>query len=124
MDWFNPNKIEPEYIICKGKEKIISKLKQEAKKASRVIIASDLDREGEAIAANLMDLLKLNVKKTDRITFNEISERALKEAIDNPGKLNQNLYDSQKARAIIDLLFGFTVSPFLSKHLNLSLIHI
>uniref|UniRef100_A0A6C0AWB9 DNA topoisomerase n=1 Tax=viral metagenome TaxID=1070528 RepID=A0A6C0AWB9_9ZZZZ len=118
LDWFNPNKIEPEYIICKGKEKIISKLKQEAKKASRVIIASDLDREGEAIAANLMDLLKLNVKKTDRITFNEISERALKEAIDNPGKLNQNLYDSQKARAIIDLLFGFTVSPFLSKHLN------
>jgi DNA topoisomerase-1 len=118
LDWFDENKIEPEYILSKGKEKIISKLKQEAKKASNVIIASDLDREGEAIAANLIDLLKLDVKKTDRITFNEISEKALKTALDNPGRLNEKLYNSQKARAIIDLLFGFTVSPFLSRHLN------
>ena len=55
--------------------------------------------------------------KTDRITFNEISEKALKTALDNPGRLNEKLYNSQKAN-VIDLLFGFTVSPFLSRHLN------
>tara|TARA_B100000902_G_scaffold106212_1_gene108115 strand:- start:16579 stop:18867 length:2289 start_codon:yes stop_codon:yes gene_type:complete len=119
LKWFDPENIDPEYIIHKGKEKIISNLKAKAKAASRIIIASDLDREGEAIAAHLMKLLKLNEKKTERITFNQISESALKEAIENSGKLDKNLYNAQQARAIIDIVFGFKVSPFLSSHLNI-----
>jgi len=119
LKWFDPENIEPEYIIHKGKEKIISNLKAKAKAASRIIIASDLDREGEAIAAHLMKLLKLNVNKTERITFNQISESALKEAIEKSGKLDKNLYNAQQARAIIDIVFGFKVSPFLSNHLNI-----
>tara|TARA_Y100000768_G_scaffold387490_1_gene378998 strand:- start:7726 stop:10023 length:2298 start_codon:yes stop_codon:yes gene_type:complete len=119
LKWFDPENIDPEYIIHKGKEKIISNLKAKAKAASRIIIASDLDREGEAIAAHLMKLLKLNVNKTERITFNQISESALKEAIENSGKLDKNLYNAQQARAVIDIVFGFKVSPFLSNHLNI-----
>ena len=119
LKWFDPENIDPEYIIHKGKEKIISNLKAKAKAASRIIIASDLDREGEAIAAHLMKLLNLNEKKTERITFNQISESALKEAIENSGKLDKNLYNAQQARAIIDIVFGFKVSPFLSSHLNI-----
>ena len=119
LKWFNPNNIEPEYIIHKGKEKIIKDLKLKAKNATRVIIASDLDREGEAIAAHLMKLLKLNVKSTERITFNQISEKALKESLERSGRLNVNLYHAQQARAVIDIVFGFMVSPFLSRHLNI-----
>ena len=119
LKWFDPNNIEPEYIIHKGKEKIIKDLKVKANKATRVIIASDLDREGEAIAAHLMKLLKLNVKTTERITFNQISEKALKESLEKSGRLDVNLYHAQQARAVIDIVFGFMVSPFLSRHLNI-----
>ncbi len=66
-----------------------------------------------------MKLLKLNENKTERITFNQISESALKEAIENSGKLDKNLYNAQQARAVIDIVFGFKVSPFLSNHLNI-----
>ena len=118
LKWFDPNTVEPEYITIKGKENIVSQLKAKAKAAKNVIIASDLDREGEAIAAHLMKLLNLNVATTKRITFNQISEKALKEALANPGLLDQNLYHAQQARAVIDIVFGFLVSPFLSKHMN------
>tara|TARA_Y100000389_G_scaffold204539_1_gene257812 strand:+ start:11083 stop:13386 length:2304 start_codon:yes stop_codon:yes gene_type:complete len=118
LDWFDENNIEPNYIVINEKAASIAKLKKAAKSASKVIIASDLDREGEAIAANLMDMLSLNVETTDRITFNEISEKALKDALNNSGRLNKDLYNSQKARAVLDLVFGFTVSPILSRHLN------
>ena len=77
-----------------------------------------LDREGEAIAAHLMKLLKLKEETTERITFNQISEKALKEALENSGRLNKNLYHAQQARAVIDIVFGFMVSPFMSRHLG------
>tara|TARA_Y100000389_G_scaffold205111_1_gene263351 strand:+ start:10983 stop:13220 length:2238 start_codon:yes stop_codon:yes gene_type:complete len=119
LKWFDPNSISPEYINHKGKEKIIANLKKEAKSYSRILIASDLDREGEAIAAHLMKLLKLNPETTERITFNQITASALKKALDNPGLLDKNLYYAQQARAVIDLVFGFTMSPFLSRHMNI-----
>lgn len=119
LKWFDPNNIEPEYIIHKGKERIITGLKEKAKLATRIIIASDLDREGEAIAAHLMKLLKLDMENTERITFNQISEKALKQALEKSGRLNRELYNAQQARAVIDIVFGFMVSPFLSRHLNI-----
>ena len=118
LKWFDVNSIEPEYIIPETKKKFVKELVSKAKSAQNVIIASDLDREGEAIAAHLMILLKLDPKKTQRITFNQITEKALKEALAIPGSLNEDLYHAQQARAVIDLVFGFTVSPFVSKHLN------
>lgn len=118
LKWFDSTNIEPEYIIPESKKKLVKELTIKAKSAKHVIIASDLDREGEAIAAHLMMLLKLDPKSTQRITFNQITEEALKAALDAPGKLDENLYHAQQARAVIDLVFGFTVSPFISKHLN------
>lgn len=119
LKWFDPKDIKPEYIVSEGKEKILKDLVKKAKAAKHVIIASDLDREGEAIAAHLMSLLKLNPETTQRITFNQITESALKTALASPGRLDKDLYFAQQARAVIDLVFGFTVSPFLSKHLNI-----
>lgn len=119
LKWFDPNDINPKYITITNKSKCIQNLKSCAKKAKKIIIASDLDREGEAIAAHLMDLLKLNVEKTDRITFNQISKQSLTYAIQNPKRLDINLYNAQKARSIIDLVFGFLLSPFISKHLHI-----
>merc|ERR1712196_618539 len=119
LKWFDPSNIEPNYIVLQNKIKYINDLKKAAKKAKKIYIASDLDREGEAIAANVMDLLNLDINTTDRITFNQISKKSLTEALKNPKRLDIDLYNAQKARSIIDLLFGFMCSPHISKHLHI-----
>ncbi len=119
LKWFDPSNIEPNYIVLQNKIKYINDLKKAAKKAKKIYIASDLDREGEAIAANVMDLLDLNINTTDRITFNQITKKSLSEALENPKRLDIDLYNAQKARSIIDLLFGFMCSPHISKHLHI-----
>lgn len=100
------------------KKKQLDLLKKEASNATEVILATDLDREGEGIAWNLCQLLKLNVEKTKRIAFNEITETALKNAIRNPNKINMDLVHAFQARQVLDLLVGFKVSPMLWKYIT------
>lgn len=100
------------------KKKQLELLKKEAGSATEVILATDLDREGEGIAWNLCQLLKLNVEKTKRIAFNEITETALKAAIRSPNKINMNLVHAFQARQVLDLLVGFKVSPMLWKYIT------
>jgi DNA topoisomerase-1 len=100
------------------KKKQIALLRQEINKADDIILASDDDREGEAIAWHICDLFKLDVEKTKRITFNEITESALNYAIHNPRTINMNLVYAQQARQILDLLVGFKVSPMLWKFIT------
>ncbi|MDI6800694.1 MAG: type I DNA topoisomerase [Thermodesulfovibrionales bacterium] len=111
------NNFEPTYIIIPGKEKVIKELKSEAKKAEEVYIATDPDREGEAIAHHIAEEIKSpkNGKKIYRVTFHEITDRAVKEAIKNPGNIDINKVEAQQARRILDRLVGYNLSPFLWK---------
>ena len=118
LDWFDPNNIQVEYVVLSDKKKVIKQLKDKAKNAQRVIIASDMDREGEAIAAHLMQILKLDPDKTDRIVFNQITTESITYAMEHPQRLNLELFNSQKTRSIIDLVFGFKLSPYVSKILK------
>ncbi|MCI0468959.1 MAG: type I DNA topoisomerase [Nitrospirae bacterium] len=110
----------PDYVIIPGKEKVIRELKSEAKKAEIVYIATDPDREGEAIAYHIAEEIKTqkNSKKIYRVTFNEITARAVKEAIENPGGIDINLVEAQQARRILDRLVGYNLSPFLWKRIR------
>ncbi len=111
---------KPTYTIIDNslKKKQLAIIRQEINKASEVILASDDDREGEAIAWHICDMFKLDVEKTKRITFNEITETALNYAIHNPRTINMNLVYAQQARQILDLLVGFKVSPMLWKFIT------
>ncbi|NPA67104.1 MAG: type I DNA topoisomerase [Chlorobi bacterium] len=109
------NNFEPEYIIMPDKKKVISDLKKDVKNANTVILASDEDREGEAIAWHLFEVLNLKNKKTQRIVFNEITKEAIKEAVENPGSINYDLVNAQQARRILDRLVGFELSSVLWK---------
>jgi DNA topoisomerase I len=111
---------KPTYTIMDNslKKKQIALIRQEINKADDVILASDDDREGEAIAWHICDMFKLDVEKTKRITFNEITESALNYAIHNPRTINMNLVYAQQARQILDLLVGFKVSPMLWKFIT------
>lgn len=111
------NNFEPHYEIIPGKEKIIKELKNEAKKADAIYIATDPDREGEAIAYHIAEEVKppKNSKKIYRVTFHEITEHAVKEAIKNPGKIDMAKVEAQQARRILDRLVGYNLSPFLWK---------
>lgn len=111
---------KPIYTIIDNslKKKQIAIIQQEINKAADVILASDDDREGEAIAWHICDMFKLDVEKTKRITFNEITESALNYAIHNPRTINMNLVYAQQARQILDLLVGFKVSPMLWKFIT------
>jgi DNA topoisomerase-1 len=111
---------KPTYTIIDNslKKKQIAIIRQEINKADDVILASDDDREGEAIAWHICDMFKLDVEKTKRITFNEITETALNYAIHNPRTINMNLVYAQQARQILDLLVGFKVSPMLWKFIT------
>ncbi|MDR1055693.1 MAG: type I DNA topoisomerase [Prevotellaceae bacterium] len=111
----------PEYVISENKEKIVSELKKLAKSAKIVWLASDEDREGEAIAWHLMEVLELDPKKTRRIVFHEIIKDAILNAIKNPRDININLVDAQQARRVLDRLVGFEVSPILWKKVKPSL---
>tara|TARA_B100000405_G_scaffold167186_1_gene116995 strand:+ start:2946 stop:5342 length:2397 start_codon:yes stop_codon:yes gene_type:complete len=119
IKWFDPNNIELPYEITKDKHKVVSELKKSCKrKGVKVIIASDMDREGEAIAENLMRVLSLNPSKTDRIRFNQITKKALTDAIENSGRIDMNLFHAQQARRVVDILYGFIVSPILWKNIQ------
>lgn len=109
------NGYEPKYLISEDKKKIVSELKALAKKAETVWLASDEDREGEAIAWHLREALSLDVKKTRRIVFHEITKDAILHAIDNPRALDMNLVMAQQARRVLDRIVGFELSPILWK---------
>ena len=105
----------PKYVIPTKAKKIVSALKLEAKKADNIILASDEDREGEAIAWHLAEVLKIDASKAQRIVFHEITETAIKHALANPRVLDFKLVDAQQARRILDRLVGYELSPFLWK---------
>ena len=107
------NNFKPKYIISNDKKDVVKELKKQASKADTVWLASDEDREGEAIAWHLYESLKLDKSKTKRIVFREITKNAILKAIDNPREINYNLVNAQQARRIIDRLVGFEISPIL-----------
>jgi DNA topoisomerase I len=115
------NKYQPNYIISDDKKKVVSELKKLAKAAKTVWIASDEDREGEAIAWHLMEVLKLDPKHTNRIVFHEITKDAILHAVGHPRHLNKDLVDAQQARRVLDRLVGFEISPVLWKKVKPSL---
>ena len=107
------NNFKPKYIISHDKKDIVKQLKKQALSAETVWLASDEDREGEAIAWHLFESLKLDKSKTKRIVFREITKKAILNAIENPREINYNLVNAQQARRIIDRLVGFEISPIL-----------
>jgi len=109
---------EATYEISPDKKPVIKRLSEKAAKADKVFLATDPDREGEAISWHLSEVLKLNKEKTFRIEFNEISENAVKTALENPREINMNLVDSQQARRVLDRLVGYKLSPLLCKRIK------
>ncbi len=108
----------PKYINIRGKGELIKGLKQEAKAADTVYLATDPDREGEAISWHLMQVLGLDETKAKRIRFNEVTENAVKAAVKNPGKLDMHLVDAQQTRRILDRIVGYQLSPILWKKIK------
>ena len=109
------NDFEPEYINIRGKGELIKDLKKEASKANKVYLATDPDREGEAIAWHLAHILDIDENSESRITFNEITKDAVKEAIKKPRTLDKNLIDALQARRVLDRIVGYKISPLLWK---------
>ncbi|MGC9374779.1 MAG: type I DNA topoisomerase [Bacteroidales bacterium] len=112
---------EPQYIVPEDKESVVKELKKDAKDAKMVWLASDEDREGEAIAWHLFKVLELDPEKTRRIVFHEITKDAIQNAIKNPRPIDENLVNAQQARRILDRLVGFELSPVLWKKVKPSL---
>jgi len=108
---------EPQYIVIKGKASVVKDLKSAAKKADRILIATDPDREGEAIAAHIALSIAGSVKHEEvyRVLFNEITKKSILQAIEHPGKVDVNKVDAQQARRILDRLVGYQISPLLWK---------
>jgi len=104
---------EPKYITIRGKGDILAGLRKEVKKAEKIYLATDPDREGEAISWHLTYALKLEGKKVYRITFNEITKNAVKESLKNAREINMNLVDAQQARRLLDRMVGYRISPLL-----------
>ena len=113
--------LTPDYVIPLEKEKVVKELKQNARNAEKVWLASDEDREGEAISWHLCEVLGLDEKKTNRIVFHEITKPAILEAIQNPRHLDMNLVNAQQARRVLDRLVGFKLSPVLWRKVKPSL---
>ena len=109
------NNFEPEYINIRGKAKLINSLKKEAKEANTVILATDPDREGEAIAWHLAHILGIPEDALCRVTFNEITKQAVQTAIKKPRKIDMDLTDAQQARRVLDRIVGYKISPVLWK---------
>lgn len=107
------NDFEPQYISIRGKGDIIKELKREAKNATKVYLATDPDREGEAISWHLAFLLGIDINTPCRIVFNEITEKAIKAAVKNPRPIDIDLVDAQQARRVVDRLVGYQISPLL-----------
>jgi len=112
------NDFEPKYINIRGKAPLINELKKDAKKCKKVFLATDPDREGEAISWHLSSLLDIPKKNLFRITFNEITENAVKNAISNPREIDMNLVDAQQARRVLDRIVGYKISPLLWKNVK------
>ena len=112
---------EPEYINIRGKGDLIKSLKKEAKKAKIVYLATDADREGEAIAWHLAHILDIPEDSICRVTFNEITKEAVKTSIKNPRKIDKNLTDAQQARRVLDRIVGYKISPILWKKVKTGL---
>lgn len=106
---------KPQYVINDDKKKVVDELRKAAEQAQIVWLASDEDREGEAIAWHLSEVLKLDPKKTKRIVFHEITKNAIQQAIQNPRSIDERLVNSQQARRVLDRLVGFEISPILWK---------
>ena len=109
------NNFEPEYINIRGKGDLIKELKKDAKNAKKVYLATDPDREGEAIAWHLSNILNVDEKKVTRVTFNEITKTAVQKAIKEPRDIDINLVDAQQARRVLDRIVGYKISPVLWK---------
>ena len=106
---------EPEYINIRGKGDLIKSLKKEAKNASKVYLATDPDREGEAIAWHLSHILEIPQDAVCRVTFNEITKETVQKSIKEPRKIDMNLTDAQQARRVLDRIVGYKISPILWK---------
>jgi DNA topoisomerase-1 len=104
---------EPVYDVIPGKEKVIKDLRSAAKSADRILLAADPDREGEAICQHLKEILDGSKAEVFRVLFNEITPKAIRAAVDNPGRINQHIVDAQQARRILDRLVGYQISPLL-----------
>ena len=107
------NDYEPKYITIRGKGEILAKLRKEVKKADKIYLATDPDREGEAISWHLSKALKLEDKKVYRISFNEITKNAVKASLKNPREIDMDLVDAQQARRMLDRMVGYRISPLL-----------
>ena len=127
------NDFEPKYITIRGKGDLLAKLRKAVKKADKIYLATDPDREGEAISWHLSKALKLDDKNTSRITFNEITKNAVKKSIKEARDIDMNLVDAQQARRVLDRMVGYQISPVLwakvkrglsAGRVQLSLIHI
>ncbi|MFT6369143.1 MAG: DNA topoisomerase-1 [Maribacter sp.] len=112
------NDFKPKYIVDKDKEALVKKLRDLAKKADTIWLASDEDREGEAISWHLAEELGLDKKKTKRIVFNSVTKSAIQKAIENPREINYNLVNAQQARRVLDRLVGYQLSPVLWKKIK------
>ena len=115
------DKFKPRYIVSPDKKKVVAELRKLAKGAKMVWLASDEDREGEAIAWHLKEVLKLKPENTKRIVFHEITKEAITKAVENPRSIDINLVNAQQARRVLDRIVGFEVSPVLWKKVKPSL---
>ena len=104
---------EPKYITIRGKGDVLAKLRREVKKAERVFLATDPDREGEAISWHLSRALKLDEEKTSRITFNEITKNAVRASLKQAREIDMDLVDAQQTRRMLDRMVGYSISPLL-----------
>ncbi len=115
------NNFLPSYVVLDDKKKVIKDLKAKSKQVDEILIATDPDREGEAIAWHVMEALKLDTKKTKRVVFNEITKSAVLHAINHPREINYDLVNAQQARRILDRIVGFELSPILWKKVKTGL---
>ena len=104
---------QPEYVPIEGKDKIIKEIRSEIRKSDFVYLATDPDREGEAISWHIKELFKLKDKNSRRVTFNEITKQAVRSGIENPRDIDIDLVNAQQARRILDRIVGYQLSPFL-----------
>ena len=112
------NDFAPKYAIVKGKEKLVKELKQKVKESDYVYLATDPDREGEAISWHLASILDLDLNQPNRVTFNEITRTGVKNGMANPRQVDMNVVNAQQGRRILDRLVGYRLSPFVSQKIR------